>query len=456
MLSLRHRAWLGGIASGVVSVTVGAIALYSYIDQKVLERFDSTLQDRHTQLVVALSVATQNPSKLQDLIFDPAYSTPYSGRYWQVSSGNGEVYTSASLFDETFAEPDGSSIGTTTWNTSGPEGEEIRSVYQRITYEDGTEWGVSVAESRSELMIERRDTRRSLLLAFALVGVIGIAGSVLLMSAVLGPLRKLSADVAKRWDSHQALSPEDYPEEVSPLVSDINELLQRNRAIVTSSRRQAADLAHALKTPTTILRNELAALSTDQVATEQAQEALDRIDAQLSRSLARMRAANTAELTHTRTDLSNSVDRLSRLISSMAKREGKSLETLSEPDLWVRMDAQDIEEVMGNLLDNALKWSKRTVHLTARESAEGIELLIEDDGPGIPDIARREALRSGGRLDTSMPGTGLGLAIAVDLLQAYGAVLAIEKSVLLGGLAVRVSIPSPIRLPTMQAVEHQL
>ena len=88
MLSLRHRAWLGGIASGVVSVTVGAIALYSYIDQKVLERFDSTLQDRHTQLVVALSVATQNPSKLQDLIFDPAYSTPYSGRYWQVSSGN--------------------------------------------------------------------------------------------------------------------------------------------------------------------------------------------------------------------------------------------------------------------------------------------------------------------------------------------------------------------------------
>ena len=255
MLSLRHRAWLGGIASGAVSVTVGAIALYSYIDQKVLERFDRTLQDRHTQLVVGLSVATQNPSELQDLIFDPAYSTPYSGRYWQVSGSNGEIYTSASLFDGTIAEPDGSSIGTTTWNTSGPEGEAIRSVYQRITYEDGTEWGVSVAERRSELMIERRNTRRSLLLAFALVGVVGIAGSVLLMSAVLGPLRKLSVDVSKRWDNDQALRPEEYPEEVSPLVSDINELLQRNRAIVTNSRRQAADLAHALKTPLTVVNN---------------------------------------------------------------------------------------------------------------------------------------------------------------------------------------------------------
>ena len=456
MLSLRHRAWLGGIASGVVSVTVGAIALYSYIDQKVLERFDSTLQDRHTQLVVGLSAVIQDPNSLRDLIFDPAYSTPYSGRYWQVSSSDGEIYTSASLFDETFAEPDGSRIGTTTWNTSGPENEAIRSVYQRITYEDGTEWGVSVAESRSELMIERRDTRRSLLLAFALVGVIGIAGSILLMSAVLGPLRTLRADVAKRWDSDHALIPEDYPEEVSPLVSDINELLHRNRAIVTSSRRQAADLAHALKTPTTILRNELAALAEDQVATEKALEALDRIDAQLSRSLARMRAANTAELTHSRTDLSNSVYRLSRLFSSMAKREGKSLETRNEPGLWVRMDAQDIEEVMGNLLDNALKWSRRNVRLTASSSAEGVELLVEDDGPGIPETARREALRSGGRLDTSMPGTGLGLAIAVDLVQAYGAALAIENSIALGGLAVRVSIPSPIKSSMMSAVEGQL
>ncbi|WP_299727119.1 HAMP domain-containing sensor histidine kinase [uncultured Tateyamaria sp.] len=444
MLSLRHRALLGGIASGAMSVAVGTLALYSYIDAKALERFDSTLQDRHTQLVVGLSVATQTPDKLRDLMFDPAYGTPYSGRYWQVTNSNGDIYTSASLFDETFTEPADSHSGMTVWNTTGPENEAIRSVYQQITYEDGTEWGISVAESRAELNKDRNETRRSLLLAFALVGVIGMAGSILSMSAVLGPLRKLRADVAQRWDEDDELKPEEYPDEVSPLVGDINVLLHRNRDIVSGARRQAADLAHALKTPTAILRNELTALSEDDVAIEKAQEALDRIDAQLGRSLARMRAANSAELTHSRTDLSNSVNRLSRLFVSMAERDGKAIEIRNEDDLSVRMDAQDIEEAIGNLLDNALKWSKKTIHLTARKVKDGIELLIEDDGPGIPENSKREALRSGGRLDTSTPGTGLGLAISVDLLKAYGANLMLGKSSVLGGLAVRITIPAQI------------
>ena len=444
MLSLRYRALLAGLVSGAVSVAAGTVALYSYFDAKVLERFDRTLQDRHTQLVVALSVTTQDPDALRNLIFDPTYGTPYSGRYWQVIDSHGAVYTSASLFDQTVAEPEVSGTGMTVWNTDGPENDAIRSAYQKITYEDGTTWGVSVAESRSELIQEGRETRRNLLLAFALVALIGIAGSIALTSAVIGPLRKLRYDVARRWDQGEELTPDDYPEEVSPLVGDINELLHRNRDIVSGSRRLAADLAHALKTPTAILRNELATLAEDQVATENAQEALNKIDAQIGRSLARMRAANTAELTNSRTDLSNSIDRLTRIFFAMAEREGKSLEMNSATDIWVRMDAQDIEEVMGNLLDNALKWSRKKIRLTVARVRDGIELRIEDDGPGIPESDRREALRSGGRLDTSTPGTGLGLAIAVDLLKAYGANLTIENSMALGGLGVRVLIPSKI------------
>ncbi|NOE34313.1 HAMP domain-containing sensor histidine kinase [Ruegeria sp. HKCCD7318] len=440
MLSLRQRALLGGLASGALSVGVGTLVVFSYINTRVLDQFDGALRDRHTQLVVGLSATTDDPESLRELIFDPAYSTPYSGRYWQVTDGDGAAFTSASLFDETIAEPSQTSDEATVWNTTGPDNEGVRSVYQKITFEDGTEWGVTVAESRQVLINERKDAQSNLLPVFGLVGLIGVASSLLLMSAIVGPLRKLRADVAHRWDEGDDLTPEDYPEEVSPLVEDLNQLLHRNREIVSSSRRQAADLAHALKTPTAILRNELTDLSQSGAQTEPAEEALSRIDAQLSRSLARMRAANTGELTHSRTDLSNSVERLCRLFSSMAEREGKTLISGCEAGLRVRMDPQDIEEVIGNLLDNALKWCRTTFQISAQRTENGIEIRVEDDGPGIPEDARPEAIRSGSRLDTSVGGTGLGLAISVDLLNAYDGHLELGASESLGGLSCRVLI----------------
>lgn len=440
MLSLRQRALLGGLATGALSVGVGTLVVFSYINTRVLEQFDETLRDRHTQLIVGLSATTDDPEALRDLMFDPAYGTPYSGRYWQVTDGSGAIFTSASLFDETISEPAGLREEAVVWNTAGPDNEAVRSVFQKITFEDGTEWGVTVAESRGELISERRAAQDNLLPVFGLVGLIGVAGSLMLMSAIVGPLRKLRADVAHRWDKGDDLKPEGYPEEVSPLVEDLNQLLHRNREIVSGSRRQAADLAHALKTPTAILRNELAALSDNGADTEPADDALNRIDAQLKRSLARMRASNTAELTYSRTDLTHSVNRLSRLFSVTAEREGKSLTTECESGLQVRMDAQDIEEVIGNLLDNALKWCRTRIHIAAKRVAGGIEICIEDDGPGIPEDAREGVLHSGGRLDTSVRGTGLGLAITVDLLNAYGCKLTLDTSSSLGGLACRILI----------------
>lgn len=441
MLSLRHRALIGSLASGVFSVAIGAFTLNEYVDNRSQERFEADLRDRHTQVVVALSLATQEPEQLRFLIFDPAYSTPYSGHYWQVTNSEGQTYTSASLFDQTLEEPARKAAGTVIWDSIGPDSEGVRGVNERIAFQDGTEWSVSVAESLAELIAEQVDTRRNLLLVFSLVGVIGLAGSILLMSTILWPLRKLRQDVANRWQENKELAPEDYPDEVLPLVDDINELMHRNREIVTGARRQAADLAHALKTPSAILRNELECLSEKGFDHGMALEALDRIDAQLGRSLARMRAANSAELTQSTTDLSNSVDRFARLFGAMADRDGKSLICRNTSGLMVRMDTQDIEEVIGNLLDNGLKWSRTTVQITSTRQNESVVILVEDDGPGIPKQSQRDALRAGGRLDSSMPGTGLGLAIAVDLLNAYGAKLSMDQSERLGGLAARVEIP---------------
>jgi signal transduction histidine kinase len=441
MLSLRKRAWISGGLSALVAVTIGTVLLYSFLDRKVLERFDRSLTERHTQIVVALSNVPDDPGRLGELIFDPEYQTPFSGRYWQVVGPDGEIYASASLFEATLPLPDGRSNRLTLEDALVPEVEEARIAHQVITLEDGSEWSVSVAESRAGLIAERIETRRSLFLAFALVAGLGLSSVLLQTAAIVRPLDKLRKDVAQRWERDEELTETDYPEEVAPLVGDINSLLQRNRDILGRSRRQAADLAHALKTPSAILRNELTALSENHHDIEKAIDALDRVDAQLGRSLARIRMSNSGDMAFARTDLSHSVDRFTRLFAAMAKREGKQLHAVCEPDLIIRVDAQDIEEVMGNLLDNALKWCRHSIALSARRLPQAIEVIIEDDGPGIPEEDRDEAVQSGGRLDTSKPGTGLGLAIAIDLLRAYDATLELEESQSLGGLAVRIQLP---------------
>lgn len=442
MLSLRKRAWISGGIAALVSLTVGTFLLYSFLNQRVLLRFDTALVEKHTRLVAALSSVSDNPGLLSELLFDPAYQTPFSGRYWQVTGPDGEIFTSGSLLDATLP---GSAQATPALDiryAANPEVEEVRLAQQLITLEDGSTWTVTVAETVAELNAERVETRRSLVVAFALVALIGMASVLFQTATIIGPLNRLRRDVAQRWDRDEELSEADYPEEVAPLVADINGLLARNREIISRSRRQAADLAHALKTPSAILRNELTLLAEGSHDMDKALEALDRVDAQLGRSLARLRAANSGEATQVRTDLSHSVDRFGRMFGMMARREGKSISLSCEPGLTVRMDAQDIEEVLGNLLDNALKWCRSGIALTARRRPQEIEVLIEDDGPGIPAADRVEAMRSGARLDTSKPGTGLGLAIASDLLQAYGATIALEDSAALGGLAVRITLPT--------------
>ena len=439
MRSLRRRAILGGVVWAILIVTIGGVALFSFFDSLTERRFDQALAERHLQVVIALSNSSADTELMSSFINDPAYERPYSGRYWQANGPNDEVLASRSLFDSVLPEIATAPTAAEFWTGEGPNG-AIRGVRQSITLEDGTPWVVLVANSLDALMAERKEIRQSLIVTFGFVGVLGIAGAMLQTLVVISPLRKLREDVAHRWDLETNIDPATYPEEVAPLVSDINTLLERNREIVARGRRQAADMAHALKTPSAILRNELETLRQSKADVSQAQDALNRIDAQVNRSLARIRAANSDESPRKQTDLRHSLERLARLFRAMPEHLKKQMKLSIGPDIAVPMDAQDLEEVLGNILENAFYWSKRRVVVTGRKADEFVEVLIEDDGPGIPESDRREALRSGGRLDTSVPGTGLGLAIAGDLLQAYGGAMALRRSEQLGGLCVEIRL----------------
>jgi signal transduction histidine kinase len=441
MQSLRKRAWISGGLSALAAVAIGTYLLYSFLGQKALERFDQTLIARHTQIVAALSIYSNEPDQLSALVFDPAYDTPSSGRYWQLIGPDQEIYTSASLLEATLRVPDAGSSKMDLYDAEGPDAEQYRIAHQLITLEDGRVWSIAVAEDLAELIADKTETRRSLVLAFALVAAVGLFGTVLQTAVLLRPFDKLRQDVAHRWERDEFLNSAEYPEEVAPLVSDINTLLQRNRDMVKVSRGRAADLAHALKTPSAILRNELTVIAEENQVVDKALAALDRLDAQLARSLARIRLSNSGETTFARTDLSAVVMRFSRLFGKLAERDGKQIRTVCEPNLIIRIDAQDFEEVLGNILDNALKWCRSQISITAHRLSDGIELVVEDDGPGIAAKDRTTALRAGSRLDTSKSGSGLGLAISTDLLKVYDSSLDLGDSALLGGLAVRILIP---------------
>ncbi|WP_019955886.1 sensor histidine kinase [Yoonia vestfoldensis] len=441
MTSLRGRAVIGGILWAAVTITLGFAGLQSFIDQGAERRFDELLLARLTQVVTAVENVAATPEAIQASVGDPAFARPMSGLYWQVENEFGQVYRSASLGQDTMPRPQMLTSEIVIDGFSGPMGEPVRGMSQTLTLADGSIWHVHVATSLRSLRQELAQLREIMLVAFTFVVVIGVVGALLQVSVTLRPIEKLRRDVQRRWISEGGLDHGKYPEEVAPLVYDIDTLLNRNREIVQQSRKQAADLGHAIKTPAAIIRNELETLARQGQPVSDAIAALDRLDAQLKRAFGRMRAQTGTSALPSATEMDRSLGRMVRAFSDMAQQRGLVLTSDYPPGLRLRMDPTDLEEVLGNLLDNAQKWAVSAIRLTATTDAGDVTILIEDDGPGIPPDQIALAMSSGQRLDNAKPGTGLGLSIAADLLQAYGSALMLDKSAELGGLRARFRLP---------------
>lgn len=439
MRSLRSRAILWGLGLSALSILVGAVVLVTSVDDIALRRFDTDMAALHLQLTAAVASGELNADNIAKELSDPLYERPYSGRYWQVTISDGTIITSRSLFDTVLVVP-AASPELLYSNGVGPDG-AVRLAWRKITPDGQAPMVVAVANSMAQLYAEQWEIRQSLLSGFAIVGLLGLIIAIFQTSAILRPLSTLRKDINRRWDSNERLDPSDYPEEVSPLVSDINTLLERNRDLLERTRRQSADLAHALKTPSAILRNELSRFENAGQAVEVAEDALGRIDAQITRSLTRVRAANLGAPSKRGANLHKSLERLDRAFATLFASSEKTLQLNVPSNLRVSMDQHDVEELLGNLLENAMKFCRNLVVVSAHQTAGATVILIEDDGPGIPEEDRIEALRPGGRLDTATRGTGLGLAIASDVTNAYGGTLSLGESPSLGGLQVTCSLP---------------
>lgn len=442
MASLRQRAVAGGIAWAATVTFAGSYILGTYLDQQAQSRFDDLLVARHNQAVVALANSAGDQDGMSEQLRDPIYLRSFSGDYWQAQNSEEDIAVSRSLADALLPDVQGIATELTLHTVLGPANQTLRQAVQQVLLDDGERWVVKVASDTGTLDRDRLELRQKMNMTFALIGLLATIGTILLMVFILRPLARLREEVMARWETAGDLPVDDYPEEVQPLVTDINTLLERNRDTISRSRRQTADLAHALKTPSAIMRNELEALQSSGISVETSLEALTRLDGQLKRSFARMRSSQENASGQSITELDQSLGRMARAFTGLARNRDRIMQTRIAPGLLVRINQADLEEVVGNLLDNALKWSDGQILLGAAQSGDHITITVEDDGPGIPKEDHARALSSGQRLDESKPGTGLGLALANDIVTAYGGAIDIEGANELGGARIVVSLPA--------------
>ncbi|MFN3627131.1 MAG: ATP-binding protein, partial [Parvibaculum sp.] len=237
----------------------------------------------------------------------------------------------------------------------------------------------------------------------------------------------------------------EFPAEIEPLAEELNGLLEGNREVLERARTHVGNLAHALKTPLSVLTNE--ARSHDGPFGETVRRTTMQMREQIDRHLARARMAASANVLGANTPVKPVLKRIANALERIHAERGIAIEIDCADETGFRGEAQDLEEVAGNLIDNACKWAEENVRVTV--TAAGIErrnrpyilIAVEDDGPGLPEEARKTALKRGARLDESKPGSGLGLSIVTEIAELYGGELKLETSSL-GGLKAALYLPA--------------
>jgi signal transduction histidine kinase len=277
-------------------------------------------------------------------------------------------------------------------------------------------------------------------LIFALVCM--IAGLVLVRGALsrFTALRTRLAAI-RTGDEHRIAG--DYPTEVQPLVTELNALLDHRDEAVRRALAKAGDLAHGLKTPLAVIAHESERLAAtgEHDAAAAIQQQIDRMRRQIDFHLAHARAAGSAATLGAHSSIHESVEALIRTLQRLHAERGLTIDARVSPAYAVRVQREDLEEMLGNLLDNACKWARSRVAVGSMVTDTGIVITIDDDGPGLDPALRQNVLERGVRADEASPGWGLGLAIVRDLAEIYGGSIALERSTM-GGLSARLTLPA--------------
>ncbi|MFD4841606.1 sensor histidine kinase [Achromobacter sp. NPDC058515] len=449
--SLRLRLLAGTLAWIVLSVALAGWGLASLFRQHITQQLQSELTLHLNQLTAAVNVGADGRPVVAPPLSDPRLEQPLSGLYWQIDRlpdglrpAAAGVARSRSLWDQTLDAPTRvAAEGDQAQDIAGPEGRELAALTRVLkpAEEDAAPLRLIVAADRQVLAEPIGRFNRMLAIALGVLAAGLTLAAVVQVVVGLRPLARLRRQLAAQNAGGSSRIEGRFPSEIQPLVDDFNKALAMNAEIVQRARTQAGNLAHAVKTPLTILAN--AAAREDTAWAALVQEQVGAANRQIDHHLARARAAASSGAADGRTPLPEPVQGLLRVMRRLYAERGLRIEAADfPPGLAFRGESQDLQEMLGNLLDNACKWAEKQVRISATQAGPGRLLIhIEDDGPGIEDHEREHIFLRGVRVDEQRPGSGLGLDIVRDLAGTYGGEVRADRSEL-GGLRVSLWLPA--------------
>jgi signal transduction histidine kinase len=411
------------------------------LDDAITRNFDSQLKYVLQAMIAKAELDPDGEIRLTRALSDQRFLEPNSGLYFQVSAPGHDPFRSQSLWDRRLKVHGGNQdehIHPYDSKEFGPD-ESLR-VMERDVRLPGSPvvWRFQVAQDRSVLDAQIAVLTKTLIRSFAILGLGLILMSALQATFGLWPLRKVRRQIAAVRAGRMARVDTRLPVEIAPMVEELNELLAHNERQAEEARTHAGNLAHALKTPLTVIMNEASANSPDLCKTVIREATTMR--RQVDHHLARARAVGRRAAGQSVAPVWPSLDSVERAVSRLYPNV--TIDVAGDRNARVHVERQDLDELIGNLIENAAKYGGSRVFVTVESGPRFVELLIEDDGPGIPEAQRGAIFERGARLDTGKPGTGLGLAIVRDVAQIYGGSVELQESEDLGGLLVRLKLPS--------------
>jgi signal transduction histidine kinase len=436
--SLSRRLLFGAaVFIALALVVAGAFigfALRRFITGQIDQRLDS-------QIISVASAIETGPGGQAQMTRDvdgPPFNRPESGWYWQVL---GTSLKSRSLGAENLTpdlKPDRlNETRPFPADQAGPYDEPLHLRIQRRRVGAST-MTIAVSAPRAALNRPLRDAMTTLAISLGVLGLALLLAIVLQVRLGLRPLRRLRADLAAVAAGRLERVPAEQPEEVRPVVAEMNLLLDQNAAGLARARRHVANLAHGLKTPLTTLALALAEPGRDQDGSLRRLATL--MDRRIRHHLGRAKAAAQGGPARARTQVLRHFVDFGEAFAKIYAGKNVTFEVDVPADLTAACEAEDLDEMLGNLLDNAFKWSRCTVKVSVREAGPDAVISIQDDGAGLSDGELPEALLPGRRLDQSVPGYGFGLPITRELAELYGGSLSLSRSEL-GGLKAELHLP---------------